>query len=669
LVLHRDIKSANVLVDSHGQPRVLDFGIAKMPEADGKSSTTDGPRFFSLACAAPEQVLGAPISAATDVYAVGVLLYELLTGVPPLPFDGVSARASLEMAVDRVPPLASAACAALPAERAAELAQQRGLRPGAWVQALRGDLDVILACALRKEPRARYPTATAFAADLTAALQLRPITARSNERWYRVGRFVRRHAIAVALTSALLLSIIAFVTLTMLQSTQLRLARDNAELRRAQAEQVTLFLKDLFRQSDPVVARGQDLSARDLLDRGTEELRSSMDGQPLMKAELLGVLADIRLSLNDYPAAESLAKQAFELRASNAGDVAASHEQMARIRLALADFKGVLSHVDAVVKPGLPLAQASDRELRLLIMRVSARTGLGAPPAEACEALEALTAEAVRRYGPEHSRTLDLRLRLSLSLGAAGQPEREQQIIDDVTRDLPLAEATNDPELAELALRRAAMARHQGKLDEARRLARWALDVRRLVFGASHSKTAAAMSGLAAAAAESGQLDEAQTLFEEALKINAKLYPPEHAALVAMRYNLGVFYLRSRKDTDAAIPLLETVVADARKSAQMGPNLGRFQLTLARAYSGAGRVDAARGAFIAALALAAANTGPDSMVPIIEAEIQCLDPKAVRSATVRAQLDAVIERLRTSDGPDDSVVMRLVRCRDTGAGD
>ena len=668
LILHRDIKPANVMVDTSGQARLLDFGIGKELDAGPSQSTVDGLRYFSLASAAPEQIAGKPNSAATDVYAVGVLLYQLLADCAPIRFEGLSAHAALERALNQVPPLASAAVAALPAQVANTRAAERGLRPHAWATALRGDLDQILARALRKEPQARYPTAEAFAADLRAALELRPIGERQSERGYRIGRFLRRHALAMTLATTLALSLIAFLTLTLVQSAALRAARDAAEQRRAQAEQVTQFVKQLFRQSDPLIARGRDLSVRDLLDRGVADLKSARIDDPLVRAELLETLGDIQLSLNNFDPAYELSKQAFALRDGDPAALLRSREQLARMEAARGNYAGAIEQLQLILgaREQAPLAQLDDRELELRTMLAATRLGQGMPMDQSIATFKALAEEHRRRYGEADSRTRSVLRRLAMSLGAGGRTEEETALLRQLDESAPAADAAVDPVHARLLLQRARLMRNAGDYAQARELAARALAINREVYGETDEQVVASIAMLASVEGRAGNLVEARAHHEEALRVASAL-PPLAPARILVHHNFGTFLADRAHDPVAAIAQFETSVGILEQSGQpQNPNLLLGYVSLGRALADAGRRQDAIARLQQAMTIAVALG--DNTVRTrarLTAELDCLRPTGERAANAREHLEQVIARTQAED-PDDPVLQRLIACRDAG---
>lgn len=666
LILHRDIKAANVMVDDAGQPRLLDFGIGKELDAAPTQSTVDGMRYFSLASAAPEQIAGHPTSAATDVYAAGVLLYELLAGNPPIRFDGLAAHAALERALHEVPPLASVAVAALGADVAAEQSAERRLRPPAWATALRGDLDQILARALRKEPQARYTTADAFAADLRAVLELRPISARSSERGYRIHRFLRRHALAVTLGAMLALSLAAFLTLTVLQSAALRRARDTAEQRRAQAEQVTQFVKQLFRQSDPLVARGRDLSVRDLLDRGVADLESARIDDPLVRAELLETLGDIQLALNNFEPAYSLAAEALALRGGDSAALTRSREQMARMEAARGNYSAAVEQLQLVLgaRSSAPLSTLDDTTLAHRAMLAAARLGQGVPMDESIAVFTALVEEHRRRYGAADARTRSVLRRLAMSLGAAGRTNEESAIMRELDGDAPLADGALDPLQASLMLRRARLARDAGDWNQARALASRALEINREVYGEADEQVVASLALLASIAGRAGDLAQAQ-VHHEAAVASADRLPANSPLRMLAHHNYGTFLAERMHDPAGAIPHFETSVGIQEQSGKpQSVNLMLGCIALAQVLADVGRRNDALLRFRQAMTIA--ESLGDNAVRTrakLAAEMECLDPPGARAEGAPGRLQHAIALLQAND-PEDLSLGRLLACRD-----
>lgn len=293
LIIHRDIKSSNVLVDARGQPKLLDFGIGRQL-GSGCESTHTAERFFTPASCAPEQLLGGPQGVSVDVYALGLLLHELLCGRVAFDFTGLRASEIEQRILHAPPPLMSLQA---PASRAT---------------ALRGDLDAIVSTCLRKQPSERYPNVRELQADIQRVLDSRPVRARPTGLAYRARLAWRRHRLPWTLAGVLAASMLAAASALLLQAREIERERSLAVSERDRALYAVGLLRDAFLGADPARVVGDQVTARQVLDAARPRLDSLKTTQPLLFAELAEALAELELGLFAQAEAQALAEAGLE---------------------------------------------------------------------------------------------------------------------------------------------------------------------------------------------------------------------------------------------------------------------------------------------------------------------------------------------------------------------
>ncbi|HSX62345.1 MAG TPA: serine/threonine-protein kinase [Tahibacter sp.] len=550
LVVHRDLKPSNILVSRDGVVKLLDFGIAKLIAED--AAATSATRIFTPEYAAPEQVRGEVVTTAVDIYALGLLLYELLSGQRPYQVDNSTPAAYERAILDQEPTRPSLAVTRDPA-RAGELAARRHLTPERLRRELRGDLDAIVLKALRKEPALRYANASELAADVQRHLDRRPVLARRGGWRYRAARFVRRHALAVGLAGLLVVALVAGLALTLYQAQTVR--------REAQkSRQVLDFMVGVFTSADTGKTSGKAITAVELLDQARERIRSEVQ-DPAPRSELLLAMTRAYRGVSNAVDTLPLTDEAVSLRRGM------NDPQLLARALALrsASQQDLGKHDDALKSldeaAALALGRGADADktrIEVQSRRANALMSLGRV-VEAEQAFGDAYARRRQLLGDDDPITQETGIRWVRALLNTDQFARGREAVQPIVDTLRRGGAERATELAGALDALGAGWRHDDPWQHLR-YSREALEQERVAYGDTSTHTALRMGNLADQLTEVGEYAEALQWADKALALRRAHAAENPGSIYQPLVTLATVHLR-RGDAVTALPLLDEAIA------------------------------------------------------------------------------------------------------------
>jgi len=581
LVVHRDIKSSNVLVRDDGELFLIDFGIART--LSGASDVTlPEQRFLSPLNAAPEQVRGASTTTSCDVYGLGVVLYELLCGMPPLsPQPDESGDAIRSAVLHQVPLLASIRLRQLVRANDAQarrIAELRACADGARLaRQLHGDLEQICAVALRKEPHQRYASVDRLREDLMLARCGLPIVARGNDRFYRATRWMRRHAVALMFAATASVALFAGLALLWLQAHTLEQERDHAraqtqlaQQQRQRAEFLSGFLLDAFEQADPFHTMGATLTAKQILDAGIRQLHSAEDADPESRIRIAITLADVEYRLGLYVDGDQLVdfgrKHLAQLKAPSARLVAHQHYiEAIRARHENRGLDIVREAEAGLTSLGTP-SEVSDERLWVSLKRLRADGYFYVDDYVGMLPLYRELVALIDSLGwMKRSDAWDLRTRLAWALEQTEQTRSEARAILSAVLQEQTAAHLEDAPAAALPLALLAAAElHSENASLARKHAEKSLDIYRKAYGENHPFVERALEWAGQAEAEDGSPKLAIRHYKEALNI-VDTSDRRGDIYFAILYDLGNVYDDVLHEPKTAEPLFRAAIAGFQK--------------------------------------------------------------------------------------------------------
>lgn len=577
LIVHRDIKPSNLLIDQYGNLKLLDFGIAKMLEVGTDQEQTEQlSRILTPSYASPEQILGKTITTTSDVYSLGVLLYELLSGRKPYNHQDLTPKEFENTLLNKMPPPLDSWFdnnnPHTPIEFDTEaIAIARNTSPDKLQKTLRGDLNNIVFKAMASEQKNRYHSAQALSEDIKRYLQKRPIQARPASLTYKAIKLARRRTAAMVASIAALIFIVVFICMTIIQSRQVARERDVAIEQKQHAESVTNFLVDTYESFNPATTLGGQITARQLLNEGVKRLDEHL--QPELQVDLLQTMGEQYGHLGMYPESGDLLQRALTIHDSNPDAEPVDRAQLLHLIAINYVEKGHYEIAINTIQGAMQLRDPDHANAKLLQaydLKVMARANYNLENHDQMQLQYEQALDLLREITGDSSQEYAITLNeLAGKLRGEGSDIRANQLYLQSLKILRRHFQGDHPSIAETLLSLSHVNRRLKQLSSAEDYAADAISMLQRIYDEPHPNLAIALNSMGLIQTNLNNHSSAADYYVESLAIKRSLLGAQHPRVAMSLFNLAYLKFRHMNDLDGA-------ERDFREALEIGSNIWEY---------------------------------------------------------------------------------------------